>query len=299
MTAGRVYQVSKSSDTMEIVYKKELLETKSTFNTILSSWEDSLYQKSLIAAIYHQSFHVLLALQDYAINHLHHTFPSTDVKLLDRGTFNIVVQNTKENEILRICDDPKIWNKASYELLQNNKNTGFAPIIKCVEERVLKTYTVRYNIIPLLKPIDENAIDDTKMSKCVHNVIDFLSKHQEYNFTDTHMGNFMQSIDEKQYYISDIDIDMSSNSKIPEPNIVMYEEQRKLGKPIKISYNMSLYVSICAKFHVECNNFTCSLIALTLFELAKWNHRIIITDEVEKKLFETMSKYFPIDGDEK
>lgn len=208
------------------------------------------------------------------------TFTSDDVEFFGVGGFNVVLHVKGKDEVLRINQDPNVFNTKAYALL--DENSGFVQVIACYEKK-----RMRYCRVPILKPIEYNNVNSTKMKNCVSKVINFLRNHKEYAFTDCYVGNFMQS--STDYYVSDIDISMYEE-KYPTPTLELYEKHNAEGIPTKISYNYNLYANIGAKFNIPLTNFSTSLMALTLFELSGWRNQIIITKEVEDKLMVALRK---------
>lgn len=226
------------------------------------------------------------SLNDYCIKNKT-IITSDDVKYIGAGSFNVVVHIKSLNEVLRInLDESCGWKKESYELLIETKDSGFAPINKVVVNKV-HGYEIRYLQMSLLKPLPEIP-DKNKMIKCIDRVINFVKNNPKYIFIDCQLLNFASSLDETEYYVSDVDLEVDIGGLPSDEDIKKFKEsyaenlKRKRAEPI--GGNMKLASAFCNKFKFEINNYSMTVVILKLFQISGFRLSLFYGEDEEKQL---------------
>ena len=221
-----VVELSDSITNPEIIYGKKAYQVfrlprgherefiKSRFETAQPHFESQetytdIEQKMIQHEIYTTGFKAVnllqIALNNYCLRHSK-VISSKDVKFIGQGAYNVVVQ-VDGHLLLRISvGNPEMFSRKSYEDIMNSE--GYIGIVKPVE--VEDGYTV----IPKLYPIDEKNVNHDAYIRCLDALEKFFKEHMEYAYFDLHAENIMQNKDGTEYYLSDIDLTMITDSYI-------------------------------------------------------------------------------------
>lgn len=262
---------------MTSIVKTEFDETTGlTFSQHLDPWNINYYNSWLCKVRFRVIRRLYLSLNHYCHEIVKQVIPGTEFKFLGQGGSNSAILDTRNNQVLRISEVHREYNPTALKALQQGgKDTGFSPVLHVIDERGIK-----YIVLPLLKPITHT--DKAKMLTCLNKFVSFMSKHKDFLYTDFWHENFLQSIDESTYYVSDLDMETIITEPID--NLDSYNDILNNEKLLKLSYNQPFYQAFCLKHKIQQNGFIFSLIAAALYHLADYNDAIVYTSTVEKKL---------------
>ena len=251
-------------------------ETGKSYVQDLPDWQFKYYNSWLCKIRFRILDRLINSLNYYGLLIAKKCMKASEFEFLGQGGSNTAILCKTINEVLRISE---VHREFKYECLKElyANDTGYTPIKGIVNEEGIK-----FVILPLLKHITD--VDCDLMDKCLNKFIKFMSRHKDFMFTDFWNENFMQSLDETEYYVSDLDMESTSTEDIDDIN--EYNDMLKGEKTLKISYNQWFYKAFCKKFGIKESGFIFSLIAAGLFKLAGYTDFTIYNEEMERRLLD-------------
>lgn len=249
-------------------------------------YNKTLIKKFIAIATGSPQYRIIWSLNDYCVKN-NTIITSDDVKFIGAGAFNVAVHIKSLNEVLRINLEKSCgWKKENYELLIKTKDSGFAPINKAVVN-IVYGHEIRYLQMPLLKSLPKIP-DKNKMIKCIDRVINFVKNNPKYIFLDCQLLNFASSLDETEYYVSDVDLEVTCGRLPSDEDIKSlkksYAENLKRKGAEPTSGNTELASVFCDKFGFEINNYSLTVVILKLFQISGFRLSLFYGEDEEKQL---------------
>ena len=276
---GRIEYTS-VDEAMKCLVNNELNpSTGKSYVQDLPNWQFNYYNSWLCKIRFRILDRITNSLNYYGLNIAKKGMLADEFKFLGQGGSNTAILCKETNEVLRISEVHREFKAENLNMLCD-KDTGYTPVKRVVNEEGIK-----FVILPLLKPIVD--VNEKLMNECLNKFIKFMSKHNDLMFTDFWRENFMQTLDEKEYYVSDLDMETINTEEVD--NLEYYNEMLKGDKPLKVSYNQLFYKMFCKKFNIKENGFTFSMIAVGLYKLSGFNDFIMYDEEVEKELLQIVT----------
>lgn len=283
------------ADIWKLIFKSHLIyKFNITYDIIAPEFVKAWYTQHLYQMRFRAVPH-LNAIPNHYAKSRNKIMTENDFTYLGCGGFNIVIMDNTTNNVLRINRHRSEWNPEALSIIAKyNKSKCLTKIFDIIE-----TGHIRYCIIERLKPID-NA-DKNKFDILMPRIKQFFKDNRDntevmFKFTDCWLENFMQTMDESEYILSDIDItehmsDPWYDEELKNEITKHYDEAIANGENIKFNYNDDLYAYICHKHDIPVSPYMFTIIAFTLFELSGYINMGRITPEFESKLVESVKEW--------
>ena len=244
------------------------------FNSQLPRWTID-YFSSWFGKIYTQIYPRLNSSCNHYCKSNNLILNDKDFKFLGQGGSNTVLLCQTTHDVLRISEAHREFKPNEIKMLKG-VDSGFEPIKEIVDEQ-----SIKYIITQQLKPIKWSRLNDELMDDCLNRFIRFMKRH-DLLFTDFWHENFLQSLDETKYYISDIDMEDLNYL----PDVDWYNDLLMNKGYLKASYNQEFYSSFCAKHNIKPTKFIFCLISVACFKISNYRDGCEFNSSVENKILE-------------
>ena len=273
---GRI-EYTNIDEAMKCLVNNELNpSTGKAYAQDLPDWQFNYYNSWLCKIRFRILDRLTNSLNYYGLKIVGRCMLANEFDFLGQGGSNTAILCKTTKEVLRISEVHREFKSDCLQILTET-NTGYTPVKQVINEEGIK-----FIILPLLKPIIN--VNEELMNNCLNKFIRFMRKHKDFLFTDFWHENFMQSLNENEYYVSDLDMETLNNEPID--NLDEYNKMLKGEKTVKVGYDQLFYKSFCKKFKIEESGFVFSLIAAGLYKLAGFNDFVLYNKDMETKLLQ-------------